>query len=251
MEEKDSVKSRLKDLADRSFNGNRYTFSGFLSMAELSEFYEIERELSFASPKVFGGLENSERCMIRFGNPDLLGYEEDFPIVILEITPLAEKFADNLSHRDFLGALMNLGINRNTLGDINVTGKRAIMFCKDTMKDYIVENLVRVKHTSVSVKELKEAGQTEQPVTKDKVIQLSSARIDAVISKAYNLSRNTSLELFRAGKVYLNGRECTENAKTVNNNDIISVRGFGKMQFKECEGVSRKGKLNCIISLFV
>lgn len=83
MEEKDSVKSRLKDLADHSFSGNRFTFTGFLSMAELSEYYEIERELAYASPMVFGGSESCERCMIRFGNPEILGYEEDFPIVIL------------------------------------------------------------------------------------------------------------------------------------------------------------------------
>lgn len=251
MEEKDSIKTRLRDLADHSFNGNRYTFTGFLSMSELSEFYEIERELKYASPLVFGGREGCERCMIRFGNTESLGYEEEFPISILEITPLQAKFADDLNHRDFLGSLMNLGINRNTLGDINITGKCAILFCKDTMKDYIIENLTRIKHTSVKVQEVEKAGEIDKPETKDKTIQLASARIDAVISKAYNLSRNASLELFRTGKVYLNGRECTENAKLVSDNDIISVRGYGKMQFKECEGLSRKGKLNCIISLFI
>lgn len=251
MEEKDSVKSRLKDLADHSFNGNRFTFTGFLSMAELSEYYEIERELAYASPMVFGGSESCERCMIRFGNPEILGYEEDFPIVILEIKPVAMKFADDLNHRDFLGALMNLGINRNTLGDIKITGKSAILFCRDSMKDYIIENLIKVKHTSISIKEISDVGEIGEVKTKKKVIQLSSARIDAVISKAYNLSRNASLELFRTGKVYLNGRECSENAKTVVDNDIISVRGYGKMQFKACESVSRKGKLNCIISMFV
>ncbi|MCQ2544091.1 MAG: YlmH/Sll1252 family protein [Lachnospiraceae bacterium] len=220
-------------------------------MAELSEYYEIERELAYASPMVFGGSESCERCMIRFGNPEILGYEEDFPIVILEIKPVAMKFADDLNHRDFLGALMNLGINRNTLGDIKITGKSAILFCRDSMKDYIIENLIKVKHTSISINEIRDVGEIGEVKTKEKVIQLSSARIDAVISKAYNLSRNASLELFRTGKVYLNGRECSENAKTVVDNDIISVRGYGKMQFKACESVSRKGKLNCIISMFV
>lgn len=161
------------------------------------------------------------------------------------------KFADDLNHRDFLGALMNLGINRNTLGDIKITGKSAILFCRDSMKDYIIENLIKVKHTSISIKEISDVGEIGEVKTKEKVIQLSSARIDAVISKAYNLSRNASLELFRTGKVYLNGRECSENAKTIVDNDIISVRGYGKMQFKACESVSRKGKLNCIISMFV
>ena len=74
---------------------------------------------------LFGGCDGTERNIARFGNSEELGYEEDFPIVCLEILPKSEKFAEPLCHRDFLGALMNLGIERKNIGDISVMHKRA------------------------------------------------------------------------------------------------------------------------------
>lgn len=220
-------------------------------MAELSEFYEEKNRLEFASPKVFGGCEIAERAVIRFGNPEALGFEEDFPIATLEITPISEKFADDFTHRDFLGAIMNLGIKRNVIGDIYLKEKKAIVFCKDSMAEYITENLTRVKHTSVYVKVVKEVPELQNPAKEDKIIQVASERIDAVVARTYNLSRNASLELFMAGNVYLNGRQCTGNAVNLKEGDIVSVRGYGKFIFDEASGLSRKGKMNCRISLYV
>ena len=97
MKEKDITSDRLKDLADRSFSNNKYTYSSFLSEGELSDYFTIERELKYASPILWGGSENSDRVMVRFGDPESLGYEEDFPIVLLEIRPLNSKFSDDFS----------------------------------------------------------------------------------------------------------------------------------------------------------
>ena len=101
---------RLKELADRSYSNGQFTFTDFLSTAELSAFYEKEKELKFASPLPFGGCDIAERKIVRFGNPEELGYDQPFPITALCVEPVAAKFSDDLSHRDFLGALMNLGI---------------------------------------------------------------------------------------------------------------------------------------------
>ena len=130
------IQNRLRDLADRSYNQNVFTFSPFLSLSEADAYYSLEKELHYASPSVFGGYENAERCMIRFGDPESLGYEQSFPIVCIHITPLMEKFADKLSHRDFLGALMNLGIERDVLGDIKAGEKEAFLFCLDSIADF-------------------------------------------------------------------------------------------------------------------
>ncbi len=251
MEEKEWTKERLEELARRSYDSGRFTFTTFLSMAELSDFYEIEHSLHYAGPKVWGGSEAAERAVIRFGDPESMGYEEEFPIAILEITPLADKFADDLSHRDFLGALMNLGINRNTLGDIFVRDKHAYLFCRDTMVDYIRENLTRVRHTTVQVRPLENIEELPKPVIREQTVQMQSLRIDAVIAKAYNMSRQTSLELFPRGLVFLNGRICTENSKSVKTGDVISVRGYGKMVLAEVGGLSKKGKLNVVIGIYV
>ena len=110
--------NHLKDLSKKSEMNYRYTFTQFLSLDEQSMLKSIERELySFT---LFGGLNNCERVMARFGSPDDFGYEENFPITCLKAEPILKKFADDLTHRDFLGALMNLGIERNNIGDIIV-----------------------------------------------------------------------------------------------------------------------------------
>ena len=193
--------SRLKELADRSYNTGQFTFSDFLGMADLSLFYQNERDLGYAHPTVFGGCEGAERKIIRFGDPDELGYSVEFPIIALCIRPLSKKFSDDLNHRDFLGSLMNLGIKRELLGDIFVKENEALVFCRESIGAFIMENLTRVKHTSVRVLPAEDIGSITAPQKEEKIIQVASGRIDAVIAKVYNLSRQDALSLFPSGLV--------------------------------------------------
>lgn len=248
--EEEQMKKRLRELAERSYRGNCYTFTDFLSPAELSCYYELERELSFAGAKVSGGSEGRERCMIRFGNPEELGYEEDFPIVCLKIEPLMKKFAEDLTHRDFLGALMNLGIERSTLGDIILQEKDAFLFCKEAIAPYIMENLTRVKHTSVLCRMTEELPGEAEADLKDIKIQIASERIDGVVAKVYKLSRSDSADLFLQKRVFVNGRLCENNSHMLKEQDQISIRGFGKFIFAGGCGVSKKGKLNVLIQIY-
>ena len=124
---------RLSELANKAYTNSQYLFTGFLSLAELNCYYQMERELSYVPVTVFGGTADCERVMLRFGDEALCGYVEPFPIACVEIAPLIEKFGEELSHRDYLGALMNLGIERATLGDIVIEGKRACLFLKEKM----------------------------------------------------------------------------------------------------------------------
>ena len=96
------TKERLKDLAEVSFSQGRYTFTHFLSLAEQDEFYTIEPELRYAGITVSGGCDGAERQMIRFGNPEEFGYEEEFPISCIHCRPMAAKFAEKCNHRDVL-----------------------------------------------------------------------------------------------------------------------------------------------------
>lgn len=246
----EEIINRLKDLADRSFQNGQYTFTNFMSVGEITIFKEHEKELSYAHPVLFGGYDGADRRMIRFGNEEDLGFKQPFPISILSVQPIMSKFADDLNHRDFLGALMNLGIKREMLGDILVTGKEACVFCKDSIADFIMENLTRVKHTSVKIGITDEMGDIFLPEKKEKVIQVSSPRIDAVAAKVFKLSRQGILELFQAGYVQLNGMICTENAKILNPGDVVSARGHGKFDFAEQLGLSKKDKLNCKVMVY-
>ena len=236
---------RLQELAERSYQNGQYAFTDFLSMAELSVYYENIKKLAFACPALSGGYEGAERQMIRFGNEEELGYTVDFPIDILHITPVSEKFADDLNHRDYLGALMNLGIRREMTGDIVVRGREAFLFCENTLSPFIAENLLKVKHTSVRVEVVAEVPSLAAPEKKEKVVQVQSNRIDAVTARVYGMSRQEAVTLFFEHRVYLNGKECTENAKMLNPGDIISIRGKGRFEYAEELSFSKKGKLNC------
>jgi RNA-binding protein YlmH len=220
-------------------------------MADLSLFYEEKRTLDYAKPTAFGGYDGAERAVVRFGDQESLGYEEDFPIDILAIVPLADKFADDLTHRDFLGALMSLGIERSLLGDIIVTGKKAYIFCLERISDFIIENLISVKHTSVSVRkaEAEDIKDIPRGFEKEKMIQVASERIDAVIAKVYNVSRSAAMEYFAQKKVFVNGRQTENTSLALKQDDVVTVRGYGRFKLAEIVGTSRKGKLNILVRL--
>lgn len=249
-EEEVLFKNRIRDLAERSYSESRYTFTNFLTLAEQSLFHEMERELGFAGTKVFGGHESCERVVIRFGKEEELGYIEDFPISILKIEPLIGKFSDELSHRDYLGALMNLGIEREVLGDIFPADKSAVLFCLDSMADYIIENVSRIRHTSVRVTKLEECPKIKAIEGEIKNIQIASERVDAVLAKAYNLSRSECIEYFRDRKVFINGSLCESNSKLLKPGDRITLRGFGKTDYLGSKGTTKKGKISSDIKIY-
>lgn len=244
MEAEELLKKRFAELARKCYQNNQYTFTDFLSLADMAGFYEMERELSYVSYTIWGGSELCERVMVRFGSEEFLGYTEEFPIVCLEVKPLAQKFADQLSHRDFLGALMNLGIERSTLGDIFIVGNAGYIFCMDSMASYITENLTRVRHTTVMSKQVEDPPALSESDKQEIVVQIASKRVDGVIAKVYKLSRNESLELFRQKKIFINGRLCENNSQLLKKQDKVSVRGYGRFEFAEEMNMSKKGKLN-------
>ena len=237
------LRNRLKDLADKSFQQNMFTFTGFLSLGEQDVFWKMEPELRYAGYTLFGGMAGTDRQMLRFGNVSELGYEVPFPIVCIHVKPLVAKFADQLSHRDFLGALMNLGIERNVMGDIKVGDREAYLFCEENMAEFICQNLDQVKHTHVSCSIVADCGEILEEEPDKQIVQVPSMRVDAVIAKIYNKSRSDCLELFRTGKVFIDGRLCENNARLLKPGESVNARGYGKFVVEGDIRETRKGKL--------
>jgi RNA-binding protein YlmH len=192
-----------------------------------------------------------ERQVLRFGSEESLGYDAGFPICCLEITPVLAKFSDTLTHRDYLGALMNLGIERNTLGDIMIQEKTAYLFCLEKVAAFIVENLSYVKHTNIRIRLLEEMPDAIQPKKKQVMLIVPSMRYDVVIAKMCHLSRSQSIALFREKKIFVNGRVMENNSGTMKENDVVSVRGYGKFVCEETLGETRKGNLSLRVSQYV
>ncbi len=250
METEGLLKKRFREMARKSYQNNQYTYTGFLSLADMACFYEIEKELAYIPYKVWGGSELCERVMLRFGDEEVFGYEEGFPIACIKAEPLSIKFAEALTHRDFLGALMNLGIDRSTLGDIFIEGSTGYIFCVEDMAGFIMENFSKVKHTPISCSRVEHPPLSVEKDRQEVKLQLSSERLDGVASKLLGLSRSDSIELFRQKKVFVNGRQCENNSRLLKSGDVVSVRGYGKFEYLGQQGMSRKGKINAAVMLY-
>lgn len=196
------------------------------------------------SAKLWGGYENAERCVACFGDREYLTDNSDYPIKCVPIKPVNQKFADNLTHRDFLGSLMGLGIRREVLGDIIINENCGYLFCLETIADYIIENLTQVRHTTVKCEYTEKIPENALPQPENREIIVSSERLDVIISAIYKMSRSQVLPIFHTEKVFVNGAVKISPSATVNTGDKVSVRGYGRFVYK---GVLRKTKKDRLV----
>lgn len=245
------MKQQLTDLANRCYQNGHYTFSRFLAPSEIDEFYQIKKELSFVEYKLYGGSEEAERQVIRFGSEEMFGYEEDFPIDCIFCRPLTPRFAEDIGHRDVLGALMNLGIERNVIGDIWVKDKKSYFFCLENMTEYICENLTKVRHTNVVCMKTDGLDEGIRPARIREEHIIASERCDALISKVYSLSRGKCIPLFQNKKIFVNSRQFENNSGSLKEGDVVSVRGYGKFIYLGVVRETKKGRLTVAIERYV
>ena len=239
---------RFSELAERARQSGYYTYSSFHSGETASLAFEVASE---SEMKIWGGMENSERVIVRFGNPEDLSYDEDFPIRVLLIEPKQAKFAETLTHRDFLGAILNLGIERDMVGDILVQNNSAYCFVLEKVADVFSRDLDRVKHTSVNCKLVEDVPENYLPKRKEENITVTSPRLDAILAKVYHLSRTDAKALFDMEKVTLNGQICHNPETILKENSIVSVRGYGKLEYHGEERTTKKGKTGITIWRYI
>ncbi len=244
-------RKRLIDLANQSYRNGAYTYTDFLTQEEQSVYFQIKQEIGSVKAVLFGGVEECERKVLRFGDEEELGYDAGFPICCIQIRPVAAKFSDELTHRDYLGALMSLGIERSTLGDIMIRQTEAYLFCLDSISNFILENLIQIKHTNVSCKVLDEMPEAITPQKEEVNLIVPGIRADVVIAKLCCLSRSKSIILFQEKKIFVNGRQLENNSYQLKEGDVVSVRGYGKFICGTVKGETRKGNLNLQVFRYV
>ncbi len=149
----------------------------------------------------------------------------------------------SIGHRDYLGAILNLGIKREKLGDIVLQETIAYLFADLELADFIAQQLQRVKHSSVAVEQINPEGfifQSPELVTIK--ASLASLRLDAAIAAAFNMSRSDVEAFIAAGNVRINQMEVYKPSAPVKAGDLISVRGQGRFRLEKILGTSRKGR---------
>lgn len=238
-------KNRITELAERAYVSSRYTYTDFLGLYELDILSRMKREVVYAGLSLFGGADDCERVVARFGNAAV---DEPFPIACVKAEPLQQKFADRLTHRDALGAILNLGIERDTIGDIYISENIIYFFCLKNVLPVILNDLKTVKRTTIRCSEIECLPEGVGTAIGEEMIQISSERADVIVAAAYRFSREESLSLFREKKVFIDGRICENNSETLTPGCVVSVRGHGRFRYLGYNSLSRKGKLNAHIA---
>lgn len=243
------MEKRLIDLSRMADRRGIVTFSNFLNLNELNLFHQIKTEL-VTDYRLFGGYEFAERQMIAF-IPDALYYEWEFPISCLLFQPSHPKFSETLSHRDVLGALMNLGIDRSRIGDLKLEEQKYYIFCEDNISDYILSSLTQIRHTAVTGQKVDaKLLHIEQKFENLEGI-VASNRLDAVVSFLTAKSRSQSALLIQSQKVFVNECVASSNAYDCREGDVISVRGFGKYIYTGSSGMTKKGRMKIAMKKYI
>ncbi len=191
--------------------------------------------------KLFGGYENAERVVLGF-NPKNNEFI-DYNIEVLKMT-YNKKYSRELKHSDFLGSLMGLSIKRELIGDIIIEEECAYVFVCDTISNFIIENLKKIGRTNINIEKFKEDVQFLVKEQEEFKTTVSSLRCDVVLAKVFNLSRGEVKELFDSGKVFINWVNIFDIAKLIKENDVVTLRGFGRIKYLGSNGINKKAKIS-------
>jgi len=228
-------------LAETCFRRDVPTNTDFLNLSEQTIFQNVSGMLPPVRYVLSGGFESSERKVVCF----LPSYEEELqdpPYDCMKISPVNKKFAEELSHRDYLGAIMNLGIERAMLGDIVIKDGIAYVFVLKKMSRYLTENLTTIRHTSILAEVTEDAGEVLKPEFEEIQGTVSSIRLDSIVALCGRLSRTKAAAYIESEKVFVNGQVVTNVSRTLKDGETISVRGIGKFKFDSAGGQTKKGR---------
>ena len=234
------LKKRITELRKRVEFSYGTEFTDFLTLSEIETAKSV---LSGSNYMFFGGYDDTERQMLCIASEDITITPEMFPITGIKIVPKNVKFSETFSHRDILGSVLGLGLERDVIGDIFVKEKEAFLLCVERIATFLTEHLEQVRHTNV----LCRIEQTEDDSFK-KEFQVfsrtvSAIRIDAVAAAAFGVSRSSAASAVSGGKIFLNGREITSPSASVKELDVLSFRGQGKARLKEIGNLTKKGRI--------
>lgn len=243
------IPARIADLIGRAKRTGFYTYTDFLEEPALTDALRAAKAAD-VSAVTYGGASYSTRRMVRFGEDGSYG-DAEFPLRVLAILPKGEKFAEEMTHRDYLGALLALGIERTSVGDLLIDGKCAWVAVEAPLADFVLRSLDRVGRTAVICRMCEAFPEALAPKTEEIRLTIPSLRLDAVLSRLWHLSREDSQLLFARGLVTCFGRTVEKCTYTPKEGDVIAVKGYGKVTIRSFPGETKRGRIVVIADKFV
>lgn len=247
--DENSLFPRLKDLAARCQNRDIPAGTFFLTPKEQAEGLDFCRANLGLIPHFYGGYEGAER-KVAFFLPDYID-PETFDLSPYVKAVHAKAPFSSLSHRDFLGSIMALGIERECVGDIIIKEQDCWFFLTSAIAPHIIDNLIKVGRGGVSLEEIPlEAVPVFEPEMEEQTFTVASLRADAVVAGAFRVSRSSCQELFARGDISVNYFPCMDKDMSISEGDMISLRHHGKAKVLSADGRSRKGRIFVTVGIY-
>ena len=255
--------ARYEDKANQCSENSMITCTPFLDMRERSVIASHLVSKNDAKTVFYGIFEDAERtaavmlpyyveaddfeslCSYFKDNPD------DNPLAVIEVEK--DRFSPPLTHRDYLGALMSLGIRREITGDIVVNENGCRIAVLSHMAQYVAENLCKAGKGTLKTKILSPCDclLAEKPTAVEDSFTVSSLRLDSVVKNAFRVSRSDAVAAIESGLVFINDSECLKADKKISEGDKIVFRRKGRIIVRDCSSVSKKGRIIVIINKFI
>ncbi|MGL4873656.1 MAG: RNA-binding protein [Clostridium sp.] len=226
-----------------SFDKNIPIFSTEFYTPNIWKTLEEKIKLKDFKIESFGIFSDAERKVISFNNT----YDIEYPVKVLKIKNKS-KFK-NLTHKDYLGSLMNLGIKRSKIGDLIVKDDCCYVCVLEDIANYIKANLAKISSSSCEVDILEEDLDINHNFTEE-IINIQSIRLDSIIAKITKKSRSIAEDLISNGSVLINYSISRDKSKEIKKDDRITIRKYGKYILGDISGNTKSGKLKIIIKKY-
>ena len=254
MTDTERLLSLVTDKIRKTENAYMLTHTNFLSLSERSLATSCCKE-NGAQFTFWGGYPEAERTVL-FLLPDYMTADENFPaeednpLCLLHCRISAQ--AKKLTHRDYLGSLLSLGIERSVIGDILVRDDGADIIILQSIGDYLLANYDKAGHTPIKC-EIRPITSLVPPEQKTVTVResVASVRLDNIVGAIFNCSRSVACEQISSGLVFVNDSEASKPDAKLNVGDKLVVRGQGKAYFREIGGTTRKGRISVIFEKYV
>ncbi len=249
--EDDALLARLLDKTEIWQRDGRTQYTRFLSERDKLCCAPVLHALGAEEAFFWGGYPEADRTVLilpsEWQTREELCAGGESPVAVIRAV---WKSGAALSHRDFLGALMGLGIERELIGDILPKEGRCDILLMREILPYVLQNLTSAGRAALTLAEAEEpeAGEARFRLIRDTV---ASLRLDAIVGSGFSLAREKAASAIRSGKVSLDGLECLKPDKLLEPGSRVSLRGLGKIELSEVGGQSRKGRTLVVIKRYI
>lgn len=246
MQENSILVNKLLEYTERAYSEQDFLkFTEFLDEHQQSVAISLYKNRYFENFVLFGGYPAAERkilCIYSENEPN------GFPIKVLKILFNNKEY---LSHRNILGALMNLNIKRSLIGDICIFNDYAYLICNNIAAEIVLVELKSVGKSGIKIEEVSINDFDFTPETKEETHIISSNRLDSIVSALIKSSRNKASELISASLVFVNGEVIKNDSKKISENSKLSIRGYGKFEILDMSQRTGRDRIKLVIKKFI